>query len=294
MNKARIHIIVIFFMTGFVIFYASKFFMSLDNLFYQRHYVWEQEKPVDSIQQVKVLGLNKSNLRLLINNPKNLNRSFTYKLISPSLDTFYFRYEYPVRRGKEVKFFGVEWLKGMPKKINGIFQFQASLIPLKKKHGKTAVTFGNGILSKTNSKYLRKELRETANLNFLGQYYDVFNLAYEASSYWGIKDLIYASKNIPKADYYFVFISEPKNNKISFNNYLKQIPEIVRNLESRNPDKIIWIEIQNKRSYIIKEVLNKLAYKNIWVITQEVNIEDDIGMNFYQQVAQKIKKIIND
>ena len=116
-----------------LLIYNIAFYTGVYDRLEQSRYQWEQMKIIDSIKPVKLLSVSRTNMDVLMPYKSLPPHKWTY-ILDNHKQTFPFRFEYIVTHHDSLRFFGLQWIKGMPKDFTKKYTLQIVDIPLKKEH----------------------------------------------------------------------------------------------------------------------------------------------------------------
>ena len=246
--------------------FGIKFISSSNQQFFQLNFDWDKEKPIKELGTA-ILDSVSYNYVEISKNIFQPNPQYTYKL-STKTNSYYFRYVYALEDSANLQFKGVEWITDIPEIINTEYNIEEVFLPLKKGVGPTVVTLGDRLLIQNEAKYYRKDLNKLFPVSFKGQYNDVFDFSHEAVKTNTSSLILSQIKNVPQADYYVLMYGSNENFD-SLKTFQRNTEEILKFLESKNPQKIVLITLPpskdaiiNQRNKGINDVLFKLSKTN--------------------------------
>lgn len=230
--------------------FGIKFISSSNQQFFQLNFDWDKEKPVKDLGTA-ILDTVSYNYVGIRNNNFKPNPQNTYKL-STKTNSYYFRYIYILREDEATQFKGVEWITDIPESTGIEYNIEEVFLPLKDGTGPAVVTIGDRLLVENEAKYYRKDLTNLFPVAFKGEYYDVFDFPHEAIKTNTSTSILAQIKNIPKADYH-VLMYGSNENLDSLETFQKNTAEIINDLQSKKPQKIILITLPPSKDVIINE-----------------------------------------
>ena len=114
-----------------LLFYNLLFYSGVYHRLEQSHYSWEQMTILDSIKSVKLIAVSQKNMDFLTSYKLLLSPKKTYILVN-SEQTYPFRFKYTTKHHDTLRFFGLRWIKGMPKDFTKKYILQIVDLPMKK------------------------------------------------------------------------------------------------------------------------------------------------------------------
>ena len=116
-----------------LLLYNIAFYTGVYDRLEQSRYLWEQMKIIDSIKPVKLLSASRANMDIMMSHKSLPSPKWTYILVNHE-QTYPFRFKYIVTHHDSLRFFGIKWIKGMPKDFTKQYTLQMVDVPLKKEH----------------------------------------------------------------------------------------------------------------------------------------------------------------
>ena len=113
-----------------LLFYNLSFYSGVYHRLEQSRYSWEQMTVLDSIKPVKILSASQKNMDLMFAYKSLPSPENTY-ILDNHEQTYPFRFKYITKHHDTLRFFGIRWIKGMPKDFTKKYILQIVDLPLK-------------------------------------------------------------------------------------------------------------------------------------------------------------------
>ena len=114
-----------------LLLYNIAFYTGVYDKLEQSRYQWDRMKIIDSIKPVKLLSASRANMDIMMPHKSLPSPKWTYILVNHD-QTYPFRFKYIVAHHDSLRFFGLQWIKGMPKNFNKKYSLRIVDVPLKK------------------------------------------------------------------------------------------------------------------------------------------------------------------
>jgi len=260
------------FMLFFVLYYSFSFFLNLKTAFYQAHYDWKNLKILNKIDAVKIDSVSYNYLQLQTSKTKpDFDNQLTYKIESQG-ESYFFRYEYAIKKGNTFIFKRLEWLTDKPEDLSRNVKLFSVDLPLYKNQKITAVTIGDEWIFENDAKYLRRKLSQKLAVDFIGSKKDVFNYAYEGNKHLSTSDIAKIIDTLPEADYLILFFDGKVKTEMA-TDIENNIRKMAHQINQKKYKKVFWInmpeakELKIKNTYaVINNTLNQIKSSKITII----------------------------
>jgi len=206
-GSRRVITYVYYFIILLVVGFNIQFLVLFSDLFETLQWDWRQEKEPDTLGTFRLLEATSKNLRVLQNEKTKFDPDYTYILKDKTGKKFYYRYEYAKQKDDTLEFYGVYWLKGMPKFMEPEVQIARTQIPLVQNGKHTALTLGDQTVSRGKSERFRSLLSRKASLRFEGSHKDEWGFSYEGGVHTTLSRLQAMADTLRPRDYYFVMLT---------------------------------------------------------------------------------------
>jgi len=269
------------------ILYGWKFIREAKKDFFQLNYEWKNEEVKNDFGEVFIDSISYNYLKLTGIDYK-LDNQKTYKL-SLQNKRYYFRYVYNVTNSLTVELSGLEWITDIPKVSKAHYRLEEVSLPLKHASGPTVLSLGDEQLFENEAKYFRRDLLKRYPVNFKGGFRDVFNFSYQANKGNTSADLLNEIQTLANTDFYILFFGLSENmDKLSL--FEDNTKKILRNLQNKNPKKIILITLPPSKDKTIDS-----KHKKLNEIFQSLAKEDGVELiDTYSIFSTNIDKFIRN
>lgn len=206
--------------TILLIGFSINYFSKLNKSFYQLQYNWDSKKLVELLNIDQIVNYTYSEITLE-KSDSNMNFDPRYSYSITTDKEYYFRFNYIENYGNTYHLKDLIWINEQPSHLDNVKTIAKLQIPLKQNPNSLKIAMiGDELIYHNEAKYLRKEVKKSLDVNFLGDRIDLFSTHYldiedeKTSIPSDANVVIVFSKTYPKSFYHklnqFLKLSQKK------------------------------------------------------------------------------------